>query len=36
MKKVYAISLNTEKEYSSYEASNKYIKQNVKNVYKIA
>ena len=36
MKKIYAISLNIEKEYSLYEVLNKYIKQNVKNVYKVA
>ena len=36
MKKVCAIFLNAEKEYSSYEVSNKYTEQNVKNAYKIA
>ena len=36
MKKVYAISLNVEKEFSSYEASNKYTEQDVKDVYKVA
>ena len=36
MKKVYAIFLDAEKEYSLYEALNKYTEQNVKNAYKVA
>ena len=36
MKKICVISLNVEKEFSSYEVLNKYTEQNVKNAYKVA
>ena len=36
MKKAHAISPDAEKEFSSYEVSNKYTEQDIKDVYKIA
>ena len=36
MKKIYAISLNVKKKFSSYEALNKYTEQNIKDAYKVA
>ena len=36
MKKAHAISPNAEKEYSPYEASNKYTEQDIKDAYKVA
>ena len=36
MKKAHAISSDVEKEFSSYEASNKYTEQDIKNAYKVA
>ena len=35
MKKTCAIFLNAEKEYLLYKMLNKYIKQNIKNMYKV-
>ena len=36
MKKACAISSDAEKEFSSYETSNKYTEQDIKNAYKVA